>query len=221
VNLNGQTVIENAQLPGVPKRGRIALQHHGIRSSSRTFSSRRSIEKSALRGGYRRKQRFFRSAEFIPLQRCSFPTRWFVRDNSNGLRECGALVPEGHCENSPAFQRWVVWSRSIESRRDDTKLRFGVGFLPSLRDSSLFSPQPSVETLGYCRMSLWDRHRLNSLKPFAATLSVRETKRTKVRALRRAGEIWMSRISVCIACSLRPTAAMGNTFRLSQCRSES
>ena len=29
VNLNGQTVIENAQLPGVPKRGPIALQHHG------------------------------------------------------------------------------------------------------------------------------------------------------------------------------------------------
>ena len=29
VVLNGQTVIENAQLPGVPKRGPIALQHHG------------------------------------------------------------------------------------------------------------------------------------------------------------------------------------------------
>jgi len=29
VNLNGQAVIENAQLPGIPKRGRIALQHHG------------------------------------------------------------------------------------------------------------------------------------------------------------------------------------------------
>ncbi len=29
VNLNGKTVIENAQLPGVPKTGRIALQHHG------------------------------------------------------------------------------------------------------------------------------------------------------------------------------------------------
>ena len=29
VNLNGQTVIENAQLPGVPVRGPIALQHHG------------------------------------------------------------------------------------------------------------------------------------------------------------------------------------------------
>jgi hypothetical protein len=29
VVLNNQTVIENAQLPGVPPRGRIALQHHG------------------------------------------------------------------------------------------------------------------------------------------------------------------------------------------------
>ena len=29
VVLNGITVIENAQLPGVPARGRIALQHHG------------------------------------------------------------------------------------------------------------------------------------------------------------------------------------------------
>jgi nicotinamidase-related amidase/type 1 glutamine amidotransferase len=29
VNLNGKTVIENAQLPGVAKKGRIALQHHG------------------------------------------------------------------------------------------------------------------------------------------------------------------------------------------------
>jgi hypothetical protein len=29
VNLNGRTVIENAQLPGVPRRGPIGLQHHG------------------------------------------------------------------------------------------------------------------------------------------------------------------------------------------------
>ena len=29
VVLNGKTVIENAQLPGVPKSGRLALQHHG------------------------------------------------------------------------------------------------------------------------------------------------------------------------------------------------
>lgn len=29
VELNGKTVISNAQLPGVPEKGRIALQHHG------------------------------------------------------------------------------------------------------------------------------------------------------------------------------------------------
>jgi hypothetical protein len=29
VVLNGEKVIENAQLPGIPERGRIALQHHG------------------------------------------------------------------------------------------------------------------------------------------------------------------------------------------------
>jgi hypothetical protein len=29
VVLNGETVLENAELPGVPARGRIALQHHG------------------------------------------------------------------------------------------------------------------------------------------------------------------------------------------------
>jgi 3-keto-disaccharide hydrolase len=29
VKLNGQTVLEDAQLPGVPARGPIALQHHG------------------------------------------------------------------------------------------------------------------------------------------------------------------------------------------------
>ena len=29
VVLNGTTVIENAQLPGVPARGPIGLQHHG------------------------------------------------------------------------------------------------------------------------------------------------------------------------------------------------
>ncbi len=30
VVLNGQTVIENAQLPGIPESGPIALQHHGL-----------------------------------------------------------------------------------------------------------------------------------------------------------------------------------------------
>lgn len=29
VDLNGQTVIDNVQLPGIPEKGKIALQHHG------------------------------------------------------------------------------------------------------------------------------------------------------------------------------------------------
>jgi hypothetical protein len=29
VKLNGQQVLKNAQLPGIPSRGRIAIQHHG------------------------------------------------------------------------------------------------------------------------------------------------------------------------------------------------
>lgn len=29
VRLNGRDVIENAQVPGIPERGRIGLQHHG------------------------------------------------------------------------------------------------------------------------------------------------------------------------------------------------
>ena len=33
VVLNGETVIENAELPGVPARGPIALQHHGARKN--------------------------------------------------------------------------------------------------------------------------------------------------------------------------------------------
>ncbi len=33
--LNGKTVIENAQLPGIPRRGPIALQHHGSQRNGR------------------------------------------------------------------------------------------------------------------------------------------------------------------------------------------
>jgi hypothetical protein len=35
VVLNGVTVLENAQLPGVPARGRIALQHHGAKTDGK------------------------------------------------------------------------------------------------------------------------------------------------------------------------------------------
>jgi len=33
VKLNGQQVLENAQLPGIPSRGRLALQHHGSKNA--------------------------------------------------------------------------------------------------------------------------------------------------------------------------------------------
>jgi hypothetical protein len=38
VVLNGETVIDNAQLPGVPARGPIALQHHGAKKDGKWVS---------------------------------------------------------------------------------------------------------------------------------------------------------------------------------------
>ncbi|HEX4949804.1 MAG TPA: DUF1080 domain-containing protein [Blastocatellia bacterium] len=38
VKLNGETVIENAQLPGLPARGRIGLQHHGAKKDGKWVS---------------------------------------------------------------------------------------------------------------------------------------------------------------------------------------
>jgi hypothetical protein len=38
VVLNGERVIENAELPGVPARGRIALQHHGAKKDGKWSS---------------------------------------------------------------------------------------------------------------------------------------------------------------------------------------
>lgn len=43
VVLNGQTVIENAQLPGVPEAGRLALQHHGGRRADGTLDPASSL----------------------------------------------------------------------------------------------------------------------------------------------------------------------------------
>lgn len=39
VVLNGHTVLENAQLPGVPEKGKIALQHHGHKENGEWKSS--------------------------------------------------------------------------------------------------------------------------------------------------------------------------------------
>jgi hypothetical protein len=43
VVLNGKTVIKNAQLPGVPSKGRLALQHHGGRQKDGTLSPASSL----------------------------------------------------------------------------------------------------------------------------------------------------------------------------------
>jgi hypothetical protein len=43
VVLNGQTVIENAQLPGVPAAGPIGLQHHGGRNPDGTLNAASSL----------------------------------------------------------------------------------------------------------------------------------------------------------------------------------
>ena len=63
-------------------------------------------------------------------------------------------VPEGRSENSPAFQRWVGRGRCFKSRKGRQKNPFG--HLPSVVPSglALLGAKPSVETLGYFRMSL-------------------------------------------------------------------
>lgn len=43
VKLNGHQVIENAQLPGIPSRGRLALQHHGSKNAQGQWTSPPSL----------------------------------------------------------------------------------------------------------------------------------------------------------------------------------
>ncbi|MFU8847194.1 MAG: DUF1080 domain-containing protein [Opitutales bacterium] len=43
VNLNGQTVIENAQLPGIPEKGPIGFQHHGGLTESGEYNNSASL----------------------------------------------------------------------------------------------------------------------------------------------------------------------------------
>src|SRR5258708_2322059 len=63
------------------------------------------------------------------------------------------LHPGGMDENSPAFQRW---DRSQTSPSPGGTAE-PAAFQASLRDSSATTPTPSIETLGYFRMSLRDR----------------------------------------------------------------
>src|SRR6185436_7887708 len=64
-----------------------------------------------------------------------------------------SLHPGGMGENSPAFQRW---DRGDLIRSPEGTIEIG-GAQPSLRDSPHTAASPSVETLGYFRLSLRDR----------------------------------------------------------------
>jgi hypothetical protein len=43
VDLNGQTVIENAQLPGIPEEGPIGFQHHGGKDKDGNYNNSASL----------------------------------------------------------------------------------------------------------------------------------------------------------------------------------
>ena len=64
-----------------------------------------------------------------------------------------ALIPKGHNENSPAFQRRdeVLTMASPEGAIENARQS---GVRPSLRDLTSSRTKPSVKTLGYCRLFL-------------------------------------------------------------------
>ncbi len=77
---------------------------------------------------------------------------------------CDLACAEGTAENSPAFQRWERSGPGAKSRRDGGSPRsvFGRPF-GTWRAKVL---APSVETLGYCQMSLRDTRHLNQCDLF-------------------------------------------------------
>lgn len=65
------------------------------------------------------------------------------------------VVPNGHDENSPAFQRRVTSERERVPKRRLTRREFADSPVPSGLICRL--PTPGVETPGYCQKSLRDR----------------------------------------------------------------
>ena len=78
------------------------------------------------------------------------------------------IVPKGHLENSPAFQRWV--KRGVRQSPEGTVESMPqTSCQPSLRDFYNFPVTPGVETPGYFRLSLRDKATGSIAKPFLAT----------------------------------------------------
>jgi hypothetical protein len=76
-------------------------------------------------------------------------------------RSC--FVPKGHDENNPAFQGREFGQVNLSPGGTTDRCCQGTkrmpltDFQPSLWDLLVILIEPSVETPGYCRLSLWDR----------------------------------------------------------------
>ncbi len=68
------------------------------------------------------------------------------------------LVPKGHDENSPAFQRRVLSEKERVPKGRLTGYKIKISFVPS--GLICHSPAPDVETSGYSRKSLRDKNRI-------------------------------------------------------------
>src|SRR5437899_12986605 len=68
------------------------------------------------------------------------------------------IVPEGHRENSPAFQRREGGPKDFSPEGTVEPVEVHAIFQPSLRDLFWSGRRPSVETLGYFHLSLRDIH---------------------------------------------------------------
>jgi hypothetical protein len=102
--------------------------------------------------------------------------RNYVDEVSNSLRPGFGLHPVGRFDNSPPFQRWVAGKRCGQvpagTKERRAKIRqaaifssLGEADAPSSQTSAVprgtheraARPNPTVETVGYCRMSLRDK----------------------------------------------------------------
>ena len=99
---------------------------------------------------------------FLPPARFWFSRPDGKRDGAkcNALREFSeSCVPEGQRENSPAFQRRERWTGRLSPEGTAEVLRGSVrGFIRPFGTGPCWFVPPGVETPGYCRLSLRDKH---------------------------------------------------------------